>query len=395
MRTFGIFWAAVLICAAWAPNSLADDSWRSYANGRFGYSAEYPDIFSKTGEPDNGDGVWLESVGQKYRLTLSGGYNALAEDGESKLKSRLQEVAHVIEGSETFGNGWYRIVYSDDGGKDGNEHLFHEYGIVDHESWASFIFAYPRKEEKRFAAIIPRLETSLALAASGEIGQGELNKAAFSLKNGRVRKDGKELDCEIYEMPRGIDNGIKTWAVIGTETSDTITQREAGVWFFGGEGDFMTFIALESENEYQDIVWSPAGDRLVLVRGSGVRPDMFFDVYGEGMEKQAEFSGMRGEIQWIDSGRIGFTRIDDVRDSGDGVYSPSLLRLSAVLYDSAINEATVLKESTDTQNYRFNGISKDGESIVISEYYVKNPKDWADEEKVKDRKITVPMPAAG
>jgi hypothetical protein len=224
----------------------------------------------------------------------------------------------------------------------------------------------------------------------------ELNMDAFSLKDGHVFKDGEKLDCEVYEIPEGIDNEIKNWAAIGTETSDSVTEAETGVWFFGNEGQLMTFIPLDNEHEYQDLLWSPSGDRLILVRGSGMRPDVFFELYDEGMEKKAEFSGLRGEIAWLEDGmRFAFTRIDDVRDSEDGVYSSSLLKLSAVLYDSTVDETVVLKESTDTKNYRFSEISDDGEKIVITEESVKSPKDWGDEEKVKEREIKVPVPAAG
>ena len=37
----------------------AADPWTKYENDRFGYSVEYPDIFSEMKEPENGDGVWL------------------------------------------------------------------------------------------------------------------------------------------------------------------------------------------------------------------------------------------------------------------------------------------------------------------------------------------------
>ncbi len=51
----------------------AEEQWISYVNERFGYSIEYPDIFSDIQESDNGDGVWLSFETDKYALTLSGG----------------------------------------------------------------------------------------------------------------------------------------------------------------------------------------------------------------------------------------------------------------------------------------------------------------------------------
>jgi hypothetical protein len=381
--------------AAFASLAWADESWTSYVNARFGYSVEYPDIFSKTEAPDNGDGVWMQSDDENYRLTLSGGYNVLGEDGQARLAARLEEVSHIVGDSATSGDGWYRVVYSDDGGRDGSEHLFHEYGVINSENWASLILVYPLEEKERFTPMTERMESSLALPGTGN-GKGEPNFEAFSLKNGHVYKNGKELDCEVYEVPEGIDNAIKTWAVVGTETSETVKEEETGVWFFGSGGGFMAFIPLESVYEYQDILWSPSGDRLILQRGSPMRPDVFFDLYAEGMEKKAEFSGVRDGIAWLGDGmRFAFTRIDGIREGGRFFNLAYGLRLSAVLYDSAVGETIVLKEATDTQNFWFSSVSEDDENIAVTEEYVESPKDWADEGKIKQREITVPTPGAG
>ena len=91
--------------------------------------------------------------------------------------------------------------------------------------------------------------------------------------------------------------------------------------------------------------------------------------------------------------RFAFTRIDGVRDEGSSDNLGYGLKLSAVLYDSALEEETVLKEATDTQSFRFRGIG--GENIEIAEEYVESPKDWGDDEKIKEREIKVPISPAG
>ncbi len=399
MKRFLLFCASVVFCVqAFAlPVPAAKDEWISYGNARFGYSMEYPDIFTSLEEPDNGDGIWLKTKGEKYALTISGGFNVLGEDAEGRLQARLREVAHIVPGSEAAGPGWYRVVCSDDGGRDGKEHRFHEYGILDGENWASFILVYPLEERDRFAAAAARMEKSLALPSSGE-GEdgGAFRPDAYSLRDGRVFLDEKALDCEVHEVPAGLDNGITHWAVIGKGFSEDVTQEETGVWFFGPEGMIVTFIPLESENEYQDLLWSPAGDRLVLARGSGIRPDLFFDVFGEGMEKIAEFSGLRGEAAWLEDGmRFVFTRIDDIREGGCFPGLSYGLKVSAVLYDSALEETIPLKEAGETRNYTFLSVSPDGMEIRISETAVLSPDGWSDMEKWKEREVTVPVPAAG
>ena len=389
--------AAVLILRVFAlPASAAEEKWTSYVNERFGYSAEYVDMYTERSEPENGDGVWLSTPDGKYALTFSGGFNVLEEDGESRLQSRLGEVANILPGSDESTPDWYRVIYSDDGGKNGSERVFHEYGRINPENWASFILVYPKKERKRFAPIVECLEETLTIPVPEDADGEELRTEAFSFRDGRLHKDETPLDCEVYDIPDGLDNGIACWTVIGTGTSDAVTEKETGVWFFGYEGEFVTFIPMDSENEYQDLIWSCAGDRLILVRGSDTRPDMFFDVYVEGMEKQAEFSGLREEILWLDDGmRIIFTRIDGIREEGTFPGLSCGLELSVVLHDSAVNDTIPLKVATPTKNYPSFSISEDGDQITILETSVSSTGDWEKDEEIRERKIRVPMPAAG
>jgi hypothetical protein len=223
--------------------------------------------------------------------------------------------------------------------------------------------------------------------------------AVFSLRDGQVYKDGETVGCNVYEVPPDLNNGIKTWAAL-SEMSDVsgggeVTEAEAGLWFFGGEGEFMGFVPNDSVYGYADILWSPSGDRFALIYGSGMRADLFCDIYVN-MKKWAEFAVQRGcEGEWLGDGmRFVSTRIDDTRENGSPSQGTGFgVKLSVVLYDSPIDEMTVVKEATDTQNFAFAGIS--GDDIVISENYVKSPDDWADDEKVEMRKIKVPVPAAG
>jgi len=82
----------------------------------------------------------------------------------------------------------------------------------------------------------------------------------------------------------------------------------------------------------------------------------------------------------------------------EGAVFPGLsygLKVSAVLYDSAVEETIPLKEADETRNYTFLSVSPDGMDIRIVETSVLSPGHWADTEKWKEREITVPVPAAG
>jgi hypothetical protein len=164
--------AALALCLAAASLNAAagaDTEYKTYVNPRFGYSVDYPDIFGQSeGSDESGDsdGIEFESGDGEYTLTIWGGDNATGSDGNALLEGRKNEVAHIVPDSEASGGGFYTISYSDDGGQDGNEHIFHEYGIVNKDARAAFVLRYPKDEEKRFAEMITRMKKSLALPGS-------------------------------------------------------------------------------------------------------------------------------------------------------------------------------------------------------------------------------------
>jgi hypothetical protein len=132
-------------------------------------------------------------------------------------------------------------------------------------------------------------------------------------------------------------------------------------------------------------------------------------VDGDGINKKAEFDGMRDHIAWMPDGeRFVFARADGTRDTPDGDNDPYAPKVSAVLYDPEVGEEIVLKEATETQNYYLGGqpwendvriAALDGEDIVLTEQSVKSPKDWGgagmEAGKYEERDIKVPIPPAG
>jgi hypothetical protein len=113
------------------------------------------------------------------------------------------------------------------------------------------------------------------------------------------------------------------------------------------------------------------------------------------MEKTAELAGVCGSFAWVDGVRFLFTRIDDIREGGSFPGLGYGLRVSAVMYDTAISEEIVLKKATDKQNFWTGKVSSDGTSVTVTEESVKSEKDWSNENKIKKREIKVKIPAAG
>jgi hypothetical protein len=165
---------AFLAHVAEAPAEYAEPEYETYVNDRFGYSVNYPDIFDRSREPDNGDGVEFASADGEYGLTIWGGYNVLGQDGYALLEECYERVTHIVPESAMSASRHYGVEYSDDGGKDGVGHIFHEYGIVNEEMKAGFTLKYPKAEEKRFELIKIVMENSLRLPKSdGASNTGE------------------------------------------------------------------------------------------------------------------------------------------------------------------------------------------------------------------------------
>jgi len=220
---------------------------------------------------------------------------------------------------------------------------------------------------------------------AGDIG-------AFALKDGVVTRNGVALDSYVHEVPPEVEGPVRYWSSFDSYTDDAVPESERGVYFFAHDGVCLTHVPVESG--VQDVIFSPSGRRFVLVTGSGMRPDIFFEVY-DGTEKIAELTGIRGTLMWIDPVRFVLTRIDDGYREGRFLNLSYRLRLSAVMYDTALREAIVLKGSTDTQDFWAGGVTEDGLSLNIAEDYVNSEEDWADEEKIETRTIQVEIPAAG
>ena len=227
-------------------------------------------------------------------------------------------------------------------------------------------------------------------------GEAAVDRPAFTLKDGRVYKGDVALDSNVNEVPPEIGGAVRYWSVVGPSASEAVQENETAVWFFSSEGLSLRHMPLEAEFELQDIDFSPDGERFVLIKGSPMRPDMFYEVYGKTAEKIGEIAGIRGGLAWIDSVRFAMTRIDDTREfEKEPAYGPAYgWRTSIVMFDAAAKETIVLREATDTQNFWFKKVIEDGKALSGREDYVASEGDWGDEEKIESRDIRIEIPAA-
>jgi hypothetical protein len=239
--------------------------------------------------------------------------------------------------------------------------------------------------------------TAALFTAKPALAAPELENFRLGEDNTAVLYKGKALaDLEARPVAGGDEGeGIEYWAAVDPESVDGIAEEETGIWFFSSDGNALTFLPLDIfAAAVRDVNFSPGEEKFAAGFG-GTRPDLIYSVY-ETADMKALTEGVNAlmGVNWIDPHRVVFTRIDDIRE-GESAGRSYYFKFSAIVYDSAVDLTTVLKEATDAANYIVGGIDEENGKIILFEETVKNPADWGDEEKMEQKEIAVDIPAAG
>ena len=388
-------------------------SYQAYTNAFYQYSVEYPDIFSIKKGKENSGFITFETKDDEYSLTIWIEANQDGTNGELWLGDPNDEIAHIMPDSAKSGDKFYTVEYSDDGGQDGVEHIFHEYGIVgaDGEVSVAYRLSYPKSDEERFTAVKKRMDESLKIQASASDNSRSLKFSAFSksgadgdyvLRHEKVFYQDRELtDAFVHEVDIAERNDASSvpiyyWSFIDNVKIKGVPPADMGVRFFDKDGVDIFFIPLELRADCQDIVFSPNGQWILLMGGSPMRPDKIFALYKFfETDIKEEFASHIDAFIWIDPIRFVFTRLDDIRELGTFANLGYGVEFSAVLYDTATAESIVLKKADETHNYYVDSLIKNENALKITEESVPTEQDWGNEDKIKSHTIHVEIPAAG
>jgi hypothetical protein len=138
-------------------SAAAQERWATYANARFGTTADYPvSIFSvQAPPPDNGDGQAFRSADGRARLTVWGAYNVEGDSPKSYLEKnekqegvtfrRITARFYVVSGTQDGDILYERCNFS--AGAD---------DVIDCIS-----IAYPAQDKMKWDSIVARLSNSL------------------------------------------------------------------------------------------------------------------------------------------------------------------------------------------------------------------------------------------
>lgn len=133
----------------------------TYHNSRFAFAVDYPDIYDKKQESDNGDGITLQALDAKHALKIWGEDSiglrltmGLRTDGRILLREAIKRVGPVRESYAT--DDYYRVVYAGRGGQELNHEACFLMGTVH-----CFAITYPTGEKDIYVGIIGRMTHAL------------------------------------------------------------------------------------------------------------------------------------------------------------------------------------------------------------------------------------------
>ena len=216
----------------------------------------------------------------------------------------------------------------------------------------------------------------------------------YYVKNERVfRSDtGKEMPKHVlHKTPT--EKGTFFWIAAIPEMVEEMQGTERGVYIFHKENEDMIFFLPLKKSFPSQVAFSPSGEKLFIVSDAEYDHELLYYEFDEtGMHKKAMFK-TRGHADWIDWHRFAFT--SNMTKGPRSQTDKTSGRLSAVVYDSAVDLLVNVKEATENEDYIFYGYDEKQGELSILKRTVQHTSDWGKTGKVKDTMISVSSPAAG
>jgi hypothetical protein len=157
-------WLALLLFAASLSTAVAAETYRPYANERFGATADVPASWRADPPPANGDGLIFRSPDGSASLTVSGSLN-IADNVQEALRD---------QGTPNDGEA---VTYRKSGKRDvtlsgaKGDKIFYRKSILvcGERIWNSIHLEYPSRDKKAYDALVTHVVRSLRAGRSEQI----------------------------------------------------------------------------------------------------------------------------------------------------------------------------------------------------------------------------------
>lgn len=208
----------------------------------------------------------------------------------------------------------------------------------------------------------------------------------------RVKADGEAIELEEELGYCSTDNAMYSWLLVDPELSESMKGSESGIYFFNELDESLGFLPFEGA-AYCNVSLSPGADMITINFGTDVSQELLLYTM-DGFEKKMTFQAV-GDLSWLDPCRFVFTMDDAKKGSRGDALDQQKGWLSVMMYDAAMEELFAISEATETEDYLLIGVNPEGEEVEVLKRWVKDVKDWGNDEKIKDATMSVPIPAAG
>lgn len=125
--------------------------YKTYVNGRFEFSIEYPDYFVTLALPENGDGIRLGLPDGSAELTVSGINNVLDEKAQELYSDLVREhnPSYKIQQGNWFAASWLE-----------GDMIVYEKCVVGDGSINTFIIRYPSSQKEAYDPTVEHLSST-------------------------------------------------------------------------------------------------------------------------------------------------------------------------------------------------------------------------------------------
>ena len=384
----------LLFCLAFdAYSASAAAGYKTYANDRFGYSVEYPDIFWSHFESDNGDGVKLAAANGHIGLTVWGQHNINGKNAAELLKEKVEDSAHIVPDSEGSGEGWYSLAITDDGGLNGVEHHFLEYGIVTGETIAVFLFKFPL--DKGFEATADHLKRTFSFGAkTGDaLAQFDLRGISsveyeFSLDDGKIYREAADGTKTAVGEPSEVatEMGTYYWFAVSPALGDAMQGSASGIYLFYESGNCVGFLPVEAAEFAGTVLINATAEQALIDYGTS--PERDLRLYNLQTLKEKRVFLAMSDIVWLDATRFAMTHVDtEKKGRHDNAQESGWL--SVAIYDTNGEKLTHVRKATETSDFILDAVDLEKRQLVISERSVKKAGDWAEDAKIATNELRV------
>lgn len=366
-------------------------TYKVYANDKFGYSIEYPDIFWSRFEADSGDGVRLKTANGQCELAVWGAFNVLSETAKTRLQSRLEESAHIVPKKTASGKDWYTLTTSDDGGLNGVEHYFFEYGRITPDNIAVVTFSYPLHQG--FEAVVEHLKKSLQLGAVPGEALQQFNlydwtpEYTLNLEDEKIyHLNGDTKSCAGDARTAASDMGAYYWFPIAPAADTQARETDWGVYFFSEAGKCIAFLPTQAAEFVKNIYINSTAKQMLI--DFGPSPEQTVTLYNfETLRPERTFPAME-KISWVDADHFAMTYLE-TKQKPRVANEQRKDWLSVVIFDARTGQMKYLRKATETSNFLLDAVDTQKKTFTIGERWVKNKRDWANDEKIAGRELTI------